>query len=633
MKREFDNITINKVNLSRKIISFVDSVSENLFRRIRISQRLLITFILASILPICLVGFLSIRSSTKAMEENISNYSLQILTQVSYNLVNELNRLQSLSMEIMTSDEMRGFDDSLRGKKEISRLDAVKNLESLFESKLSDSEDIASIVFYPLNYDIVAGTDVLINFSNKDKNSIFNRIILTNGSPYWIFLKNKETELGIDTDAKYSGGIPIRVETPVLFRKISSMYDSKILGVVHIAPKKQELEKIVADTEIGKDGKVILLNADNKVISSKDEKLLGNDVYPEIGRKLKESTQSKGDFFVNISNVRMLVCYDVMDGLGWKVVSMIPFNNLTTRIDQITIYVVYIILICILVALLISYMVTRSVCIPINRVNETVEYLGKGDFSKTLDVKFEDEISSFSNGFNKMIEDMQSLITEMYITKIEKLDSDFKALQAQINPHFLYNTLESINSLALIKGDMEISKMIRGLASVFRYSIKNSGKFVELKDEIEHVRLYILLQALKYDERIKVEYNIPQEFMQKNVLKFILQPLVENAIIHGIEKSNSFGLIKIEVYRREQNLCITVSDNGKGMDEKQLNAVRALLNVKKENRAELQQVKKDSIGILNIQSRIKLNFGEDYGVSIDSSLGMGTVVSIIIPFE
>lgn len=618
------------VKYTSKLTVLFDMLSEALFRRIKINQRLFLTFIVLSIVPLCIIGLVSIQSSTKAMEENISSYSIQLLTQVSYNLENEIKKLEDLSMEIMSSQEMAAFDDSMRGKKETARLQALKQMESMFEDKLSGYNDIASIGFYPSGYDMLAKTEVLIDSSNSDRNSIFNRILDTNGRAVWIYMKNKESELGVDTDTEYSGLASLRVQTPVLFRKMSSMNDAKVLGVLHIAPKKAILQKIVSDVDIGKDGKVVLLDSANRILTSMEDKLIGAAVYPEIDRQLKASSLKSGYFLVNLGNTGMLVCYNVLEGSGWKVLSMVPFKNLTAKIGRITVFIFMLMAICILIALIVSYMVTRSVCIPINQINETVEHLGKGDFSGKLDIKFNDEISSFSSGFNKMIDDMQNLINEVYITKIEKLDSDFKALQAQINPHFLYNTLESINALAIIKKDWEISEMVRGLASVFRYSTKNSSISVVLKDEIEHVRLYILLQALRYEDRIKIQFHIPDELLKAKVIKFMLQPLVENAIIHGIEKNAGKGLIRIEAESCGNDLCISVSDNGKGMERQRLEEIRARLCGKMEGESILNQVK-ESIGILNIHSRIRLHFGGISGVSIDSAPEEGCTVKITIP--
>lgn len=621
----------DKVILFRILLGFVDILSESIFRRIRIKQRLLVMFILLSILPLIIIGLVSIQLSTKAIEENISNYSIQLLTQVAHNITNETKKLEDLSMEFMVSYEMRVFDDSIREKNEFNRLNALKQMETFFENKLSGYEDIASIAFYPYEYDILAKTEVLINRSNNDKKSIFEGIINTNGSPVWIYMKNRENDFGVDTTYEFSGHDSLRVQTPVLFRKISSMYDAKVLGVVHIAPKKEVLQKICSNVDIGKEGKVLLLDSGNKVISAQHPQLLDNVIYDEIDKKLKVQSNNNGYFFADLSGTRMLVCYSVLEETGWKVLSMIPFENLTKRINQITIFVIMLMAICILVALLISYMVTRSVCLPINRINETAEFLGKGDFSKKLDIKYKDEMTSFSREFNKMSDDMQNLISEVYLTKIQKVDSDFKALQAQINPHFLYNTLESINSLALIKKEWEISEMIRGLASVFRYSIKKDENSITLKDELEHVRLYILLQALRYEDKIKIEFKIDEDLLHVGVIKFLLQPLVENAIIHGIEKMNRKGLIQIEAYRNEDQLIIVVSDNGKGMDADKLGEFNKRLESIKRGTDELRQGS-DSIGLINIHSRIRLYFGEKYGLSIESAIDIGTSIFINLPF-
>lgn len=612
----------------RRTVLFLDRLSESWFRKIRISQRLLITFILLTLVPLCIVGLVSINLSTMALQENISNYLFQILTQVTYNFTAELNKLEALSMEFMTSDQMRDFDNSIRNQSNPNKLAALGRLEQLFQSKVSGSRDFGSIAFYPLNFPMVARTDILINAANQDKSGIFQRVMASTGYPIWIYMKNKETDLGLETNRDVQPTLKIGV--PVLFRKISSMYDGNPLGVLHIAPRREVLRKICSEVEIGKKGQIILCDAGNRIITCNEGNLIGSYLYPELSGKLNQSFAEKGSFFTEIHQTKMLVCYSVIPDYNWKVVSIVPFKNLSARIREIGVYVMMMMGICILISLIISYLVTRSVSLPINQINKSFEYLGRGDFTRKLELRYQDELTDLASGFNKMTEDMRHLISEVYLIKIEKLNSDFKALQAQINPHFLYNTLESINSLALIKKEWEIAEMVRGLAAVFRYITKNDGASIILKDEIEHVRLYILLQAVRYEGRITMEYQVPEELLQAMVLKFMLQPLVENAIIHGLEKANRKGIIRINVQEKDGQLLIMVSDNGLGMDENQLREIRSKLEGKQEDRMDSVQGNA-SIGLLNIQLRIKLQFGEGYGLSINSVNGNGTDVTIRIP--
>ena len=256
----------------------------------------------------------------------------------------------------------------------------------------------------------------------------------------------------------------------------------------------------------------------------------------------------------------------------------------------------------------------------------------KGDFSHKVTLNCGGEIESLSGNFNAMLDKIQHLIMEVYETRLKKLDSEFKALQAQVNPHFLYNTLESINCLAQIKEEGEISEMVQGLARMFRYSTKQEDGIVTLADELNHVRNYILLQAIRYEDKFSIEYAVPSDLLKTRVIKFMLQPLVENALYHGIEKITRKGLIRIEACQSEQSLEVSIHDNGCGIDPERLSAIVSQLASGSEHLSESDKGN-GSIGIINIHLRIRLYFGDAYGIRIHSIKGSGTTVTVVLPYD
>jgi two-component system sensor histidine kinase YesM len=220
--------------------------------------------------------------------------------------------------------------------------------------------------------------------------------------------------------------------------------------------------------------------------------------------------------------------------------------------------------------------------------------------------------------------------TQIYETKISRHKAELSALQSQINPHFLYNTLECIRSIGAVYESQEIMDISIAMADIFRYSIK-SNRFVKVKEEIEIIESYLKIMKLRFPKRINYEIDIKNQIKNKKIIKMLLQPIVENAFYHGLESKTDGGKILIKAEIKDEDIIFLISDNGKGIKEEKLNLLNNSLN--RVLKIEIEDFKKHGIGILNINKRIKLNYGEEYGLKLDSKIDQGTEVEIIIPVE
>jgi two-component system sensor histidine kinase YesM len=245
-------------------------------------------------------------------------------------------------------------------------------------------------------------------------------------------------------------------------------------------------------------------------------------------------------------------------------------------------------------------------------------------------LKRADEVGVLCNEFNNMIEELDTVVKREYRNKLILLDSQMKSLEAQINSHFLYNTLESINSIAEIEGVNSISTMSLALGNMFRYSIKTKSELVTIADELQHVQDYISIQKIRFDNRFNLRVDIPQKMYSMKVLKLILQPIVENALYHGLKYCSCGSEICISGHTCEGQIFLQISDDGAGMTTEQLQLLRKSLS-EKPRIAELGQRNKESIGLKNINSRIELYYGEGYGLSIESAINEGSRITIRLP--
>jgi two-component system, sensor histidine kinase YesM len=276
-------------------------------------------------------------------------------------------------------------------------------------------------------------------------------------------------------------------------------------------------------------------------------------------------------------------------------------------------------------AIIIIYFTMRKYSKRIQIIEQSMKEVQRGNLNVRIPKSDQnDELSLISNCFNKMLDDLNQYIDKVYISEIKQKDAEMKALQSQINPHFLYNTLEAIRMKAIADGSKTTGEMIFNLAQLFRYSLKDKD-FVLVEDEVQYVKQYIQLFQIRYPNRLHVTYDIPENCYRYRILKFTLQPIVENYIIHGFRKNDWNNQLYIGIKEKDECLHIIVRDNGNGIQEDRLLIIQEMLK----NRCRSN----DSIGLFNVNQRIRLKYGSEYGITVQSIEGTETVVEIVIPVQ
>ncbi|WP_083258849.1 sensor histidine kinase [Cellulosilyticum sp. I15G10I2] len=319
-------------------------------------------------------------------------------------------------------------------------------------------------------------------------------------------------------------------------------------------------------------------------------------------------------------------------GIGELVlVAAINHEKLYHEFDITKILIIVIAALCCLLFIVISIILSHYLIKPITKLSKTMA--GHHEYRLICDPKYlsrNDEIGILYNEYNNMLEEINRHVKEQYQNKLITLDSQMKSLEAQINSHFLYNTLESINSIAEIEEVESISIMSLALGNMFRYSIKTQSELVTIRDEISHVNDYMSIQKIRFEDRFNVIFDTPEHIGSLQVLKLILQPIVENALYHGLERCQTSGTIVVRAYTLDEHIYFEVADDGVGMDEAQLKAIRAKL-AEPAHFTELGHRNKQSIGLKNIHSRIALYYGKGYGLSVHSEENKGAKISIKLP--
>ncbi|MBO5302728.1 MAG: histidine kinase [Lachnospiraceae bacterium] len=280
---------------------------------------------------------------------------------------------------------------------------------------------------------------------------------------------------------------------------------------------------------------------------------------------------------------------------------------------------------CILLLIVVlSYYIPISITRPIRKLSEVTEQVAKGDLSVRSDVNSGAEVKLLSDSMNSMIDKINDLLEQVTKEQVRLRKAEFELLQAQINPHFLYNTLDAIIWLAECGEQEKVVSMVGNLSEFFRTSLNQGKDIVSIKEELQHVRSYLEIQQVRYRDILEYDIEVPKELDKFMIPKITIQPLVENALYHGIKNKRGMGHIQITGRKEDEDFVIQIKDNGIGIDEARLVQVRNKIQNKMANVNE-------SFGLYNVNERIRLNFGEKYGISIESVYGESTIVSIILP--
>jgi two-component system sensor histidine kinase YesM len=348
---------------------------------------------------------------------------------------------------------------------------------------------------------------------------------------------------------------------------------------------------------------------------------------------------------VDYKGEQYLCTFTTIKANDWKLFSVKSKTDLLRNLASLRTFIVLILILGIVVSVIITVLLAISITTPINHLVKIMRRANQQDFHVKFQYPYKNEVGNLADGFNYMIGEIDHLISELNVSiealKEEKENvknvqkqkrlAELKALQAQINPHFLYNTLNAITWQAADQGASEISILSNSLGKFFRLSLSNGNEIISLRDEIEHVRSYLNIQRIRYKTKLNYEINVEEELLGIPTIKLILQPLVENSIYHGIKLKDSEGLIRIFSSKHigENGILLVklcVEDNGYGIEEEKLLSMNAGL-------MEGKSEQKEGYGIYNVNERLKLYYGDDYGLMFESKFGEWTRATIIIPAQ
>ena len=384
----------------------------------------------------------------------------------------------------------------------------------------------------------------------------------------------------------------------------------------------QGLDSVLDEVSLGNGGYIYLIDSTGEIIWHPKFELIASGRVKE--NNLIAVTYSDGSIEEEFNNTARTVVIKTVGYTGWKLVGVIKGTGISLNTIKTRLFIVFVIFLIIFIVVLINSYISFRVTDPIRELEKSVKKLEEGNLDADIYMGGSYEIQHLGKSVQDMKYRIKGLMQDIVTEHEEKRKSEFDSLQAQINPHFLYNTLDIIVWQIENEKQSEAVHTVTALARFFRLSLGKGKNIVTVKAEIEHVKNYLMIQHMRFKNKFDYEFDIEVDVLELSSLKLMLQPLVENAIYHGMEFMDGDGLIKIKAWREADELYLSVTDNGLGMTEEKVAMVLA-------GKSNSGNGRGSGIGVKNVNERIKLYFGEDYGLKIDSEPDVGTTIIIHLP--
>ena len=393
-------------------------------------------------------------------------------------------------------------------------------------------------------------------------------------------------------------------------------------AVLMIDMAYQGLDSVLDEVSLGNGGYIYLMDSAGEIIWHPKFELIASGRVKE--NNLLTATYSDGSIEEEFNNMVQTVVIKTVGYTGWKLVGVIKGTGISLNTLKTRLFIVFVISLIIFIVVLINSYISFRVTDPIRELEKSVKKLEEGNLDADIYMGGSYEIQHLGKSVQDMKYRIKGLMQDIVTEHEEKRKSEFNSLQAQINPHFLYNTLDIIVWQIENEKQSEAVHTVTALARFFRLSLGKGKNIVTVKAEIEHVKNYLMIQHMRFKNKFDYEFDVENDVLELSSLKLMLQPLVENAIYHGMEFMDGDGLITIKAWREDNELYLSVADNGLGMTEDKVNLILA-------GRSNSGNGRGSGIGVKNVNERIKLYFGEGYGLKIDSEPDVGTTITIHLP--
>jgi two-component system, sensor histidine kinase YesM len=555
--------------------------------------------------------------TNKSMKQQSDTVSMITISQFENKIKSAITNTENIAKEIVFSGEVQAFlnNDFDFSEKELNYFtyniqNKIINIKHLYPNRYY------KIRIYANNNLINEEYDLLYSINRVKDKEYFSQINELNNNVLWGSLKEVEEypDLSQSIFSQYNKNKVIPLYVP-----IRSLTSNKLVGILEIDILVEKMFGERWELSVGKNGSLAVYDKKGNIISAN----AGDKIFEEI--KFNNLNEDSGKFTLDSNGNKYMVVYDTVKETEYKIVTVTSYESMNRN----SIY--FFMIIGSIFIFLITFFTIRFLFARLKLLTKLMRRVEDGEFDVRIEEKSMDEVGELARSFNKMAEKLKSTIVTLIEKETLSRDAEIRALQSQINPHFLYNTLESIKMECEIRDEVDIADTISSLGKLLRYNIKWNGGMTTLQKEIEHVNNFITIMQLRFKDKISYRVDVPCELLQCSVIKMILQPLVENSFSHGFSNKSDKWEILIKGYVRDGALSIEIHDNGLGIEETKLIQINEALE--KNKTIQISSTSGSLIGLNNVNKRLKMQFGNEYGINIESTYMAGTKINIKLPEE
>lgn len=607
-------------SLARALYNIVLRPAIRLYQNISIRYKLLLVLNILIIVPLAGLSYMNYKNSEESLTRKSTQYTQDILKMIDMRLNDYIENLDITSQELLPDERVAlSINNYTMISESLQVFEEAFRIENRFKKIILTHDEIQSIA--------------LISQQGKyhpaDRS---NRLVsIKSMVPYKSYLYEKilEKARGKNGAAVFyldnHGG---RVKNLFLARMVYNTDSFEELGLMIFLLRTDYLHTIFRDLVNEDMQNIMILSDDLNIIVDRD-----TSQSEDVRSLLSEISKPNGWQLDHTG--RNIISYNVMEGEpGWKIASIVSLKNLYRDIDALRRKIIYSAILIVIVLSAISLLMTSDFVRPFKVLVSGMQRVQKGEKNVLMTFNRKDEIGYLGDAFNNMVSEMNTLSNWAYQEQLTRKEAELKALQSQINPHFLFNTLESINWMAQLNQVPEISQMVTALSSLMEASIGRDDKLISIREEVSYVDNYCFIMKRRFGDRMVLLKEIDDEALNVMIPRLLIQPLVENAVRHGIENNQERGNIRLAASVSGDKLTVVVENDGEGIRKDELALINETLSMDDEHYFKYMQGKKTkSVGLVNVNRRIKLFYGEHYGLTIESEEGRYTRVIVLLPLE
>lgn len=576
-----------------------------------IQSTMLVSFSALMVLAMLVFMVIAMRYTSGTIYENSINYMSQIIQQVNYDIDTYIEYMENISSIIAKSSDVPRYlfdQNQTEAEREAEKERILTQFQTIMESR----DDIYNVAAVAKNgrYIINRGDDELTGYVDIESLDWYQAAMESKSG---IAVSSSHVQNAIQSSYKW---------VITLSRALVNNQTGEREGLFFVDLNYSAISDLCNNNSIEEKGYIFVLDAEGNIVYHPKQQLMYGGLKTENIDAIMECEEDS--LIIDEGGESKLYTMSKSKRTGWTVVGAAYTSELLKNNEQAQMWYLLVASILLLAVIGISGIISREITKPIRSLRDSMRKVQNGQFDTHVEVITENEIGSLGRSFNLMTSEIRALMEQNVYEQKQKRKSELKALQAQINPHFLYNTLDSIIWVSEAGENDEVVEMTSALARLLRQSISNDQEEVELEKEIEYVKNYLTIQKMRYKDKLEFFIYVDPRVAHVPVIKLVLQPLVENAIYHGIKYKETKGNLKIYAKPVDGRVEIVVADDGIGMDED------VMEHIFDEHRKEQ---KRNGVGVPNVQKRLQLQYGSEYGIRYESVKGAGTKVVITIPTD